>query len=134
MRKTVADKALTCPCDSQKTYSNCCGPLHEGKPAANAEGLIRSRYTAFMFGLENYLSATWHSSTRPTLVNYKTEPQPTWLGLNVKEHKSTGDNTATVEFVARYRVKEQEQIIHELSSFICEDGKWYYVDGLFLEK
>ncbi len=36
---------------------------------------------------------------------------------------------ATVEFVARYRVAGRGHRVHETSRFICEDGRWLYVDG-----
>jgi len=34
------------------------------KSAADAEALMRSRYSAFARGLADYLLATWHASTR----------------------------------------------------------------------
>jgi len=53
-----------------------------------------------------------------------------WLGLPVRHRQETGD-TATVEFVARYKVGGKAHRLHEISRFIREDGRWYYVDGEF---
>ncbi|MBP6053850.1 MAG: hypothetical protein KA739_18540 [Pseudomonadales bacterium] len=48
----------------------------------------------------------------------------------MRHHQETGD-TATVEFVARYKVGGKAHRLHEVSRFIREDGRWYYVDGEF---
>jgi SEC-C motif-containing protein len=45
-------------------YAACCGRHHGGIPAADAESLMRSRYSAYVLGLEDYLLATWHATTR----------------------------------------------------------------------
>ena len=59
-----------CPCGSGKSYAACCGPLHAGAAIApTAEALMRSRYSAYGLGLEPYLLATWHVSTRPAALH-----------------------------------------------------------------
>src|SRR5690606_7448927 len=40
----------TGPCGHPRPYTHCCAPLHDGHPAATAEELMRSRYTAFALG------------------------------------------------------------------------------------
>ena len=90
---------------------------------------MRSRYSAYVLGLEDYLLATWHASTRPVALNLDSEAPPKWLGLEVKAGAET-DDTATVEFVARCRVVGRAQRLHEVSRFIREDGRWFYVDGV----
>ena len=52
-----------------------------------------------------------------------------WLGLAVKRHQQQDDRHATVEFVARYRIGGRGHRLHELSRFVREDGRWYYLDG-----
>ncbi|MCE5233234.1 MAG: YchJ family protein [Mizugakiibacter sp.] len=122
--------AAPCPCGSGSAYARCCGPLHAGAPAPDAKALMRSRYSAFVLGLEPYLLASWHASTRPAALGLAAQrPAPTWLGLEVKHHESDGDR-ATVEFVARYRMgggRAQRQ--HEVSRFVREGGRWHYLDG-----
>ena len=90
---------------------------------------MRSRYSAYVLGLEDYLLATWHASTRPAALNLGDGTPPKWLGLEVKAH-TAGDDGATVEFVARCRVGGRAQRMHELSRFLREDGRWFYVDGV----
>jgi len=95
----------------------------------DAEALMRSRYSAYALGLEEYLLATWHPSTRPAALHLGAAPQPKWLGLEVKRGPDE-DGVATVEFIARYKVGGRAQRLHEISSFVREDGRWYYVDGV----
>lgn len=118
-----------CPCGSGRPYAACCGPLHGGTPAATAEALMRSRYSAYVLGLETYLLATWHSSTRPERLDLAAEPAPKWLGLEVRRHAPADAAHAEVEFVARYRVGGRGQRLRETSRFVREDGAWFYVDG-----
>jgi SEC-C motif-containing protein len=121
--------APACPCGRPLTYAACCGRHHHGSPAADAESLMRSRYCAYVLGLADYLLATWHSSTRPATLDLKDGPQPKWLGLEVKAHEEVGAG-ATVEFVARCRIGWRGQRLHEVSRFVREEGRWYYVDGV----
>ncbi len=90
---------------------------------------MRSRYSAYVLRLEDYLLATWHASTRPAALDFGSEAPPKWLGLEVKAHAASHD-TATVEFVARCRVGGRAQRLHEISRFLREDGRWFYVDGV----
>lgn len=119
-----------CPCGAG-AYGRCCGPLHDGGVAASAEQLMRSRYSAYALGKFDYLRATWHDTTRPVDLGEDNGEAVKWLGLSVKRHVAEGD-TATVEFVARFRVKGRGQRLHEASRFVREDGRWYYVDGEIL--
>jgi len=90
---------------------------------------MRSRYSAFVLQLEDYLLATWHPSTRPAALNLGAAPQPKWLGLQVMAHTET-DNAASVEFVARCRIGGRAKRMHEVSRFVREDGRWHYVNGV----
>ncbi|NEX63249.1 YchJ family protein [Noviherbaspirillum galbum] len=121
-----------CPCGG-KDYAGCCGRFIEGgQLAGTAEELMRSRYTAYVLRDDAYLKATWHPSTRPA-DNLVADEGLKWLGLEVRRHVPDGDR-ATVEFVARCKSGGRAQRLHEVSSFVREDGRWYYVDGSFPEK
>lgn len=130
----VVDTLTPCPCGNIAGYAHCCGPLHAGDTARTAEALMRSRYSAYVLKREDYLLATWHASTRPASLKLATqEPSPTWLGLDVKHHEQKGEE-ATVEFVARLRYGGgKAQRMHEVSRFVREADRWYYVDGRFPE-
>lgn len=120
---------MDCPCGSELAYAACCGPWHAGGPAPTAEALMRSRYSAFVLMREPYLLATWHPRTRPPAVGF--EPGTKWLGLSVKSARTTGPDTAEVEFVARYKIGGAPAVrLVERSRFLREDGRWYYVDAM----
>lgn len=91
---------------------------------------MRSRYSAYVLGLEPYLLATWHRSTRPETLGLDADAPCKWLGLDIRRHGVSGENGAVVEFVARYRVAGRGHRLHEVSNFVLEAGRWYYVDGV----
>ena len=125
-----------CPCGSGRVYADCCGRLHGADIAApTAEALMRSRYSAHVLKLEPYLLATWHASTRPAALRLDAEEDRTqWLGLRLRRVRQQDTDKAIVEFVARYRVGGGSAVrLHEISRFVREDGRWYYVDGVFPE-
>lgn len=122
-----------CPCGSTTAKGQplaleaCCGPYHSGQAAPDAESLMRSRYSAFVRGDVPYLLATWHAAKRPASLEPEAAAQ--WLGLQIKQHRVTGEHTAEVEFLARFRVGGKAVRQHERSRFVREDGRWFYVDG-----
>lgn len=122
-------KAEPCPCGRGKRLADCCGPLLAGAAAADAEALMRSRYTAYVLGDEAYLLATWHPDTRPEHLDLAADEAVRWLGLSVREHRSTGADAAEVSFVARYRVGGRGHRLSERSRFLRQDGRWLYLDG-----
>ena len=119
----------SCPCGSGRALEACCGRLHAGEPAPDAESLMRSRYSAYVLGLEDYLLATWHPDTRPAALELDATPRPHWLGLAVKSRAQLDPTHATVEFVARYKLNGRAFRLHETSRFERVDGRWLYVDG-----
>lgn len=91
---------------------------------------MRSRYTAFVLCLDEYLLETWHASTRPRSVEFN--PKQKWLGLRILATTLGGHDAAEVEFIARYRIGgASAQRLHERSRFVREEGRWFYVDGQF---
>ena len=122
-----------CPCGTGLPYAECCGRLHDGTAdAATAEQLMRSRYSAFAVGDAAYLSATWHSSTRPRTLSL--DPEVRWTGLEVLEAAGGRllDPEGTVEFRAHHRSAGRRGAQHERSRFVREDGRWRYLDGVSL--
>lgn len=131
MAAMSSHEADPCPCRSGRTWPQCCGPLHRGEAAAaTAEALMRSRYSAYVRGDAAYLLATWHAGTRPASLDLTEATR--WLGLEVKRHVQRDADHAIVEFVARCRVGGAPAVrLHEISRFVREDGRWFYVDGDF---
>lgn len=119
--------ATACPCGGGP-FADCCGPLLEGKRAAEtAEQLMRSRYTAYALGRNDYLLATWHPSTRPASMS--ADAALKWIGLTVEHEHATDPSHAEVRFLARYRLGGRAHRMHEHSRFERMAGRWYYVDG-----
>lgn len=129
-----AIKTMLCPCGSNQQYIDCCGRyLDNGEAPATAELLMRSRYTAYTRDREDYLLATWHHSTRPVSLELANKPRNQWLGLAVKRREQSDLDHATVEFVARYKINGRAYRLHEISRFVCTEGRWFYVDGDILQ-
>ncbi|MDX8399880.1 MAG: YchJ family metal-binding protein [Gallionellaceae bacterium] len=123
-------KLSPCPCGNTKSYADCCARyLGNDEIAPSPEALMRSRYTAYTLLHEDYLLATWHQSTRPPALGLQNEAATKWLGLEVKRHEQQDTEHAIVEFVARCKVNGRAHRLHEISRFVCEEGKWFYVDG-----
>ncbi|WP_028450742.1 YchJ family protein [Chitinibacter tainanensis] len=119
--------AASCPCGGP-SYSQCCAPYHAGAVPPSPETLMRSRYSAYVMGLEDYLLASWHASTRPERLDLQEEPKVKWLGLTVHHAASDGDH-GTVSFLARYKVGGRAYKLAEHSRFVREEGRWFYLDG-----
>jgi len=119
-----------CPCLSGDQYGECCGRFHAGTAeAATAEQLMRSRYSAFAQSDAGYLLRTWHPDKAPAAL--ETDPGMVWRRLDILSTSGGGpfDNAGTVEFKAYYRHGGERGILHEVSRFVRENGRWYYVDG-----
>jgi SEC-C motif domain protein len=76
-----------------------------------------------------YLLDTWHPSTRPVQIEAP-EAGLKWLGLTVREVRLQDDASGTVSFVARYKLGGRAARMEEVSRFVREEGRWYYVDAL----
>ena len=123
--------AQKCPCGSPE-YATCCAPYHQGLPAPDALSLMRSRYSAYVLGLSDYLLATWPPDTRPDDQDSGGDTGK-WLGLEIKNYTPQSDDRATVEFVARYNIAGRAHRLHECSHFERVEGRWLYLDGDFLK-
>lgn len=120
---------MLCPCGSERDYDDCCGPLIAGTPASTAEALVRARYTAFVKGALDYVERTHAPEVREDFNRAEAErvaQQYEWRGLEIRRAVQTSD-TAEVEFVVRFRWKQQETATMSVSGFRRDDGQWFYV-------
>lgn len=128
-------KVDTCPCGSNKKLEDCCGAVIRGTSAKTALALMRSRYTAYCLGEAQYLHDTTHSRHRAEhkvegIHQWAKENQWTKLEIVSVEHGSVSDTRGIVEFKAYYTDSAGiNQVHHERSNFLKEEGKWYYLDG-----
>lgn len=124
-----------CYCGSNTPYSNCCQPFHtqQFKPKT-AEQLMRSRFCAFYLTNHQYLIDTHHLSRRTEneLVDLQQGSQHTiWIQLTILnthlglEHHDAG----LVTFSALFNEHGAFYELQEESSFIKENGQWYYLSG-----
>ena len=93
---------------------------------------MRSRYSAYVLQLAPYVLSTWHPATCPAELSLDDE-KTQWLELKVLRTEQR-DDSATVEFVARYKINGRADRMHEISRFVRENSRWYYRDGTLLEK
>lgn len=124
-----------CLCGFNRDVSECCGPIHRGeKKATTALELMRSRYCAFASGRVDYILATVDPSKREGYSSKdirEWSEGSEWLGLEIVDTQAGGvhDDEGVVEFIARYRSKDEEVAHHERAQFRRIDGEWFFMDG-----
>ena len=79
---------------------------------------MRSRYAAYVLGLEDYLFRTWHPRTRPDPLVLDANTQ--WQGLQI---------VTSSDDVVEFRAYFAGGVLHETSRFEQRGGRWVYVDG-----
>jgi SEC-C motif-containing protein len=89
---------------------------------------MRSRYSAFALGLDDYLWRTWHPRTRPARV---TLDGTVWTGLEILDvvDGTERDQVGIVEFVAHHGYGRRQGRMRERSRFERRGRRWMYVDG-----
>ena len=93
---------------------------------------MRSRYSAYVLQLEDYLRKTWDPSTLPDEPIFEEDKPTKWVELKIKNTSIAPDGlSGTVEFIAIFKVNGKAHRMHEISQFVKENGSWLYVDGEF---
>lgn len=124
-----------CPCGSGIAYAECCEPAIKGvRPAATAEALMRSRYSAYVKVETDYIFESTHPKYREGYDHEGTKEwaeNAEWQGLEIVSTTNGGaeDATGEVEFIARYKEKGQDKVHHELALFKKDNGDWFFTDG-----
>jgi len=123
-----------CPCCSQKLYEECCGIYLSGtQHAPTPELLMRSRYTAYALKNLDYIVHTMQSPASDHFdLNNATEwaNRATFFKLEIVD-TSLDTKKGFVEFRAHYSLGEKNHTLHERSEFRLENGKWFYVNGVY---
>ncbi|OED55308.1 preprotein translocase subunit SecA [Aliivibrio fischeri] len=123
-----------CPCGTKKNYSVCCEPIHNNHLLAiTPELLMRSRYSAHVKELVQYIIDTYHPSCnaeefREGIID---SVELDWRKLKVISSSLSKENAneGFVTFKATYSEDGQLHQLKECSRFVKEDGKWFYIDG-----
>ncbi|MBW3843350.1 SecC motif-containing protein [Aeromonas hydrophila] len=120
-----------CPCGSTLSLELCCGSLHRGAAAQTPEQLMRSRYSAFVLGLGEYLVHSWHPDYLGDLTAEQLSQTDTqWDGLEIiASQGGPADPLGMVEFKAWFMEGEARHCLHERSRFVRYQGRWVYTDG-----
>lgn len=126
-----------CPCGSKQAYRDCCERVHQNHAAADhPEKLMRSRYSAHVKRLVDFIVDTYHPSCgaeqhRDAIAQ---SINSEWLMLQVLSSSvDESGKQGFVEFKAHYKEAGKQYCLHEKSRFVTEekDGEtlWYYIDG-----
>ena len=123
----------SCPCGSALPLAQCCGQYHDGQRPANAETLMRSRYSAYALGLIDYLVDTTLPAQQAGLDRQAISAwsqHSEWLGLQVECHEPQAGQPAHayVTFVALWRDAQGEHSHRERSAFVECNGHWFFID------
>lgn len=135
MKKSTALSAGLCLCQSGKIYAECCEPLHLGELLllpADAQQLMRSRYTAYALRQTDYIVQTTVPSQQALLdvaALQQWAEQTNWVGLQIVSYQPrVGKKQSAVEFKAVFDADGEQRIHHENALFVSIDGRWYFVD------
>jgi len=122
-----------CPCQSGLNYVDCCQPFHQQTALPQtAEQLMRSRYCAYTMKNIDYIVSTTVPNQqarldKTLLLDWAETTQ--WTGLEIVRHQPAISKThSAVEFKAFFISDEGEQVHHEISLFVKNDKRWYFVD------
>jgi SEC-C motif-containing protein len=120
-----------CPCGSGLHFEKCCGPIIGGQPAATAQALMRSRYTAYVVGALDHVANTHAVEVRDDFNRAEAERLARhciFQGLEIRETSENGDR-AQVDFVLRFKRDGKDMIQVEVADFRKEKGRWLYAGG-----
>ncbi|MBQ0724564.1 MAG: SEC-C domain-containing protein [Cycloclasticus sp.] len=124
-----------CRCGSNIAFSTCCEPFLTRKVLPNtAEQLMRSRFTAFCLNQATYLYETHHPSKRESNAGKPLQnpaSPSTWISLQIitTDAGHADQKLGKVEFIACFEEQNKHYQLHEKSSFVKEQGRWFYLDG-----
>jgi len=130
---------VSCPCGSNKAYSACCKPFHEGQSLpTRPEDLVRARFSAYALGLAPYLWSTLHSAhdDRAQDQDYyvaqlaRRLSSTKYRGLRILDRQERDSHgIARVLFAAEVHQLKRDLSFVEQADFVEEDGQWRYIVG-----
>ncbi len=126
---------MPCVCGIGESTETHCLPIIKGqKPAETAEALMRARYAAYVLGEVDFILDSHTPEAGKDVDRASTEAwskNSKWLGLEVVKTDAGGanDDKGTVEFIARYKIKNVTIEHRERASFEKRGGKWLFADA-----
>lgn len=130
---------VPCPCGKGLKYQDCCQNIHQDpSKALHPEQLMRARYTAYVFGLIDFIIQTYHSSCHAEQDRkaIQTASETKWQTLKIiKSTLNPNSTEGFVEFKAFYVENNKIQCLYERSRFLFEKNQntnqWFYLDGIY---
>ena len=122
-----------CPCGSFVLEESCCLPIVQRKRSAPTSlALMRSRYSAYVWGKAEYVFDTYALEWKEKQNRQKwldSFQAINWEGLEIVTvfQGSQKDEYGEVEFIAHYRMNGYPFSLQEHSFFQKEEGTWVYV-------
>ncbi|MDA0147168.1 YchJ family protein [Vibrio sp. LaRot3] len=127
----------SCPCGAANHYEDCCYPIHQDHSQAHTpEQLMRSRYSAHVKGLVDYVINTYHPSCQAEEQRDAIAESiaSDWAKLEViSAEPSSHEDEGFVTFKAYFNQEGKQYCLEERSRFVRENELWYYIDGEFPE-
>ena len=129
-----------CPCCSGDTYENCCEPFHKGNLPENALQLMRSRYTAYVLDIPEYIIRTTHPASPQYSENKfswkrsisQFSRSSTFIKLEILDFKEQA-TLAVVTFTAHIKQEDRDGTFTEKSYFEKIHDQWLYRSGQLTE-
>ncbi|HMR06362.1 MAG TPA: YchJ family metal-binding protein [Polyangiaceae bacterium] len=126
---------MPCVCGIGDSTETHCLPIIKGKKLAKtAEELMRARYAAYAleevdFIMESHTEEAGADVDRESTAQWSKQSE--WLSLEVlaTEGGGEGDSEGTVEFLAKYKVKNVVVEHRERATFEKHGDKWLFADG-----
>lgn len=128
---------MLCPCCSQKSYDQCCEPIHQdSQQAQSPEQLMRARYSAHVTKNVEFVIQTYHSSCQAELEAQAIAESvdSDWVELDVIDAPEHSETEGFVEFKAYFEEDGKRYCLHERSRFVKENQAWRYIDGVMPEQ
>lgn len=143
---------MNCYCGMARPYQECCQPYHLGtKPAATAEQLMRSRFSAYFLQLVPYIAKTYYPAQQSAdaiveIADFARHARFVSLEvLSADSHTSVDPKlfsplaaaaatfeTSFVHFKVSFLLADKLHLLEEHSRFVREQQEWRYVDGVLL--
>lgn len=133
----MTPSAKPCPCGSGESYEHCCRRFHRGEDQPkDALQLMRSRYSAYVLDLPEYLIKTTHPASPYYMENKfawkrsksQFSKESTFKRLEILDFQENGP-LATVTFVAFVSKGDVDATFTEISYFEKFKGQWMYLRG-----
>jgi peptide deformylase len=129
-----------CPCGSHKEYDVCCRLFHRGGIAENALLLMRSRYSAYVLNIPEYIVLTTHPASpqySDDKFSWKRSISQFSRGssfhrLEILDFKEQS-TLATVTFTVHLSQKGKDATFTERSHFEKIGSRWFYRTGQLVQ-